>query len=322
MTEPYKTCLWDITAYIPLRSFHLPITFRPTSTFLFPVTDLLLSSFPACQCTKIEMSWDDERVVCGGDEVKHSVRYWEKGPPFRAVTGITCVLSMIGAVLIIVSYVFYKNLRNRARLILVHLSLMDFGVALSNLIGNLIHFDRYYITYNATCMIYHWPPHHYTEYLCEAQAFFAHFFTLGSILWTISLAVYLYFLLMHSRTSLAPISLTISYFTCYAVPLFICLWLLFTHKFGYSSKSFGWCTLLVFSDMTHQSNVFGAVIGYDLWVYLAMTFVIALYLAVQLFLREKVGLVYHISVPVQLLHLAFPFVSAPSVVETKQKVPT
>lgn len=243
--------------------------------------------------------------------MKHSVRYWEKGPPFRAVVGITCVLSMIGTVLIIVSYVFYKNLRNRARLILVHLSLMDFGVALSNLIGNLIYFDRYYITYNTTdnCMIYHWPPHQYTEYLCEAQAFFSHFFTLGSILWTISLAVYLYFLLMHSRTSLAPVSLRISYFLCYGIPLFICLWLLFTHKFGYSSRSFGWCTILVFSDMANQSNIFGAVIGYDLWVYLAMTFVFALYLAVQLFLREKVGLVYHLSVAImwnvftQLLHL-------------------
>ena len=43
-----------------------------------------------------------------------------------AVSGITCALSIIGAAAIIFSYLCFKNLRNRTREIIVHISLMDF----------------------------------------------------------------------------------------------------------------------------------------------------------------------------------------------------
>ena len=232
------------------------------------------------------MSWREERVLCGDEDPKTTVIRWADGIPFRASVGFTCILSMIGAALIVFSYLFFKNLRNRARLILVHLSIMDFGAALSNLIGNFIYFDRFYASYNATCTVYHTPQHHYIESLCEGQAFFAHFFTMGSVLWTISLAVYLYCLLMYYKTSLAQMSLYASYFLCYGFPLIICVWLLLTKKFGYTGE--GWCTLLFVDLMTGRPNRFVAVLGYDLWIYFTMTFVPVLYLAVQLHLREKV----------------------------------
>ena len=231
-----------------------------------------------------------ETVICDMERVGHSTRYWTSGPTLRAAVGLTCILSMLGTVLIIVSYVFYKNLRNRARLILVHLSIVDFGVALSNFIGSMLHFDQYYVTYNATCISYHWPQHSYIKSLCETQAFFSHYFTLGSVLWTMSLAVYLYFLLMHSQTSLAQISLVVSFFLCYGLPICICLWLSFTDMFGYSAQSFSWCALLAHNDVTGESHIFEAVFGYDIWVYLAMAVILILYLTVQLFLREKVEL--------------------------------
>lgn len=231
------------------------------------------------------MSWSEERVLCG-DEAAVSSLLWENGIPFRVIVGFTCVLSMCGATLIIISYVFFKSLRNRARLILVHLSLMDFGTVLSKFVGNLINFDRYYVTHNATCTIYHTPQHHAIKELCEGQAFLGHFFTLSSVLWTISLSVYLYFLLMHYRTSYARFSLYASYFLCYGISLLISVWLLLSGKLGYDGDS--WCTIVAINLFTGRPNRYAAVFGYDLWVYFTMTFVPVLYLAVHLYLRDKV----------------------------------
>ena len=224
-------------------------------------------------------------MLCG-DEAAVSSLLWENGIPFRVIVGFTCALSMCGATLIIISYVFFKSLRNRARLILVHLSLMDFGTVLSKFVGNLINFDRYYVTHNATCTIYHTPQHHAIKELCEGQAFLGHFFTLSSVLWTISLSVYLYFLLMHYRTSYARFSLYASYFLCYGISLLISVWLLLSGKLGYDGDS--WCTIVAINLFTGRPNRYAAVFGYDLWVYFTMTFVPVLYLAVHLYLRDKV----------------------------------
>ena len=53
----------------------------------------------------------------------------------RAVVGVTCILSMAGALLIILSYILIKEIRTTTRKILLHLSIMDFVVAAGNGIG-------------------------------------------------------------------------------------------------------------------------------------------------------------------------------------------
>ena len=124
--------------------------------------------------------------------------------------------------------------------------------------------------------------------LCVAQAFLAHYFTQASVLWTISLAVFLYFLIVHHRTPLAKYSLRLSYILCYGLPVIICVWLVLTNRFGYSPNNTGWCSILQLNSQTLAPDIFAVVVGYDLWVYLAITMVPIIYLAVQLFLREKV----------------------------------
>lgn len=224
-----------------------------------------------------------------------AVDFWGKGPPFRVAIGLTCVLSILGAILIIFSYVFFKSLRSSARWILVHLSLMDMGVGLTNLIGNIIYFDRFYFSApdNGSCPVFHQPKDLTVRNLCVAQAFLAHYFTQASVLWTISLAVFLYFLIVHHRTPLAKYSLRLSYILCYGLPVIICVWLVLTNRFGYSPNNTGWCSILQLNSQTLAPDIFAVVVGYDLWVYLAITLVPIIYLAVQLFLREKVLLWSH-----------------------------
>ena len=217
---------------------------------------------------------------------------YTKGWPIRIVSGITCSASIIGSLLIILSYICFKNLRTKVREILVHLSIADAGVATANLVGVAVYFDGYYTiecgpdghVYKLT------PPAVYIDDLCRTQAFFALYFTLSSIQWTVSLAIYLYFLLVHHGTYKARLFLACAYFFCYGIPLLLSLWALLTERLGYSPyNSAGWCSvILVRPESPQQRDIFLGVMGYDLWIYLAFVLVSVLYLAIKTFLREEV----------------------------------
>ena len=137
-----------------------------------------------------------------------TLELWLKGTPFRLIIGLTCALSVLGALFIVLSYGCLPSLRSNARWILLHLSLMDFGVGLVNLLGNMVYFDRFYFSVASSgCYDYHLPARRAVQNLCITQAFFAMYFTYASVLWTISLAVYLYFLIVRNKTPLALASL-------------------------------------------------------------------------------------------------------------------
>ena len=215
---------------------------------------------------------------------------FQKSVGIRTVVGVTCSLSIIGSALIIFSYVRFKELRTYTRLILLHISLMDLGVALANLIGVTVYFDGYYLrnlpegsTYNVSLAV---------NYSCYAQAWVAVFCTTGSVLWTVTLAVYLYFLVLHPANVVAQ---KMFFYLCilnYSLPMFVSLWCLFTDRLGYDpTDSSGWCTLIVIDPdpAHHDSDVFSAVFGNDLWVYLATVLIIVLYLGAKLHVKEQVS---------------------------------
>lgn len=218
---------------------------------------------------------------------------YEKSVYVRAISGASCAASFLGSFLIIFSYICFKKLRTKVREILVHLSVADCGVAIANLVGIAVYFDRFYTVecdeYGNVYSID--PPRHlYVENLCRVQAFFAVYFTLSSILWTVSLAVYLYFLLVHHGTYKARLFLVFAYFFCYGMPLLVCLWAILRHKLGYSPyNSAGWCSMILVDPFSPQKrDIFMGIIGYDLWIYLALVLVSVLYFAMKAFLREEV----------------------------------
>ena len=236
--------------------------------------------------------------------MSETLLYWLKGPPFRLIVGLSCCLSVVGALLIILSYVLFKSLRSRARLVLVHLSLMDLGVSLMNLLGNIIHFDSYYVhnapsasaSTNETntvrdessliCRVYYPPESSAIRQTCTAQAFLAQYFTYGSVLWTIALAVFIYFVIIHYRRSYVKNVLRVSYVVCYGLPVVICVWLFFTDRLGYSPKNGLWCSIIL--EQHNKKDTYAAFFGYDLWIYLAFLVVPIFFIAVKLYIREKV----------------------------------
>lgn len=233
----------------------------------------------------------------------------------------TCSLSMVGALLIILSFACCKDLRSRGRQILVNISVMDFGVAAFNLTGAAIHFDQYYhqdtcrncttypvtsftpdsqcsegrdslLNYTITC------PHSAAiQYLCLSQAAISVYFTLGSILWTNALCLYLYFRIVHSGTQVFRYSLYLSYFFCYTMPLLVTLWLVFTGRLGYSPfESSGWCTVILMHPSTMERDIFASVFGYNLWIAVTFVFVPVLSCAVHMNVKNKVSILARIFV--------------------------
>lgn len=208
----------------------------------------------------------------------------DKNISVRTVVGITCVLSISGSLLIILSYLIQKN-RTKAREILVHISLMDLGVALSNLIGLSVYFDHFY-SEGAT-------PPVIIDYFCKIQAFFSMYCTLGSIFWTTALAAYLYIVILHHKNPKYSLYfLRFCCFLCYGLAIGISVWLLFIHKLGYAPyDSSGWCSLIVKdpNSPTQEVDLFVLIFAYDLWIYLAIILIVVFYVAIRSFLSNQVS---------------------------------
>ena len=115
-----------------------------------------------------------------------------KDVPVRAVVVITCILSILGAFLIILCYCLFKKLCTIGGTILVHLSIMDIGVALPNLVGVVVYFDQFYIM--STSLTSQMSPQPLIS--CVTHRLFVEY--ISPLEWTASLAVYLYFRIVHS----------------------------------------------------------------------------------------------------------------------------
>ena len=237
------------------------------------------------------MPMDPESL--GGHHEPHH-EFLHKKAEVRMVVGITCGLSVIGSLLIILSYLCFRGLRSRARQILVHISIMDLGVVTANLVGLSVNYDHFYNRPNCLPDGIQADPHmcpvsDTIQDLCVAQAFLSGYFNYGSIMWTISLSFYLYFLIVHNGTNKAKYSLYFSYVFCYVMPLFLSLWFLLTERLGYAPyNSAGWCADILNNPMTGWRDIYGTVLGYDLWIYLTIVLVPLLSIAAHVFVKQEV----------------------------------
>ncbi len=171
--------------------------------------------------------------------------FFHKHVAIRVVVGITCSLSMLGALLIILSYLCIKEIRTKSRQILVHLSVADFGVACANFIGVCVYFDQYIRHCPLESIVMN---HTHSEdsivtngvnthtpcavllQLCKTQAFVAAYSTLASVLWTLCLAVYIYCLVFYTSRKVHLRVMYVAYFFCWGMPLLVSLWLVITGK--------------------------------------------------------------------------------------------
>lgn len=215
----------------------------------------------------------------------------------RILSSVLSSLSMIGALLIILSYIFIRSIRTKAREVLFHLSLADLGVGLANLIGAIVNYGHLIDTchhgehhsnssssHHQLCLAY--------VQLCKTQAFFAEFFMIASILWTLLLAFYVYILVLDTGRKASLWIVRFGYLVCWGLPLLLSLWFVLTKKLGKTALGgAGWCSLRVES---HEGDIhfFTVFFGSDLWVMMTFLLILVLYTTTHCHLKEKVSYLY------------------------------
>ena len=229
-----------------------------------------------------------------GLEADHhqATHFYHKSTGLRAVVGLTSALSIVGSLLIVLSYICFRDLRTKAREILTHISLMDLGVAVSNLVGIGVNFSHYY---DDACHHKYNSAHHecnvssLIDTLCVVQGAFATGFTIGSVLWTVCLAMYMYLLISLKGTREAKLFVKAAYVFCYLMPVGITVWLALTKRIGFSPyESSAWCGAL-FVLPHKKSDILAATFGYNLWIFLTFVLIPVLYISSHMYIRDEVN---------------------------------
>ena len=206
------------------------------------------------------------------------------------ISAVACILSMIGSLAIILTFVLVKAIRSKARELIVHLSLMDLTYSTANFVGLWLRYDNPLTnnnssTYSSTYWTY--------DDVCIVQAFIAVYGTIGSVLWTLGLAVYLYYRIVSRDNVLTRRVVIVLYILCYSLPLYVSVWLLVKKGLGYSKSLFsggGWCSV---NDNIDPLEIF---MTYDIWMWLGIIILIPLYFLIHIHITDEVHNIFNINV--------------------------
>ena len=147
----------------------------------------------------------------------------------KLTAGTTSVLSILGASLIIFTYVIFHNLRTTARQLLISISIADIIVSLSHLVGLFANFERFIYQFNNET----WNTST-SDPLCISQAAFSMFGTIASFLLSLAIGVYLVGLVVWKKPHVWKKVLPVIYITCWGVPAIMIVPNVVKRYFGFS----------------------------------------------------------------------------------------
>ena len=147
---------------------------------------------------------------------------------------LVCVLSMLGAALIIFTFIAYKTLRTRARQILVQLSIADFIVAASHLVGVNVNLNKYakYVCTNESATDINVT----SDLVCKIQGGVTTYSTIGSLFWTIAMALYLLAVIVFESQRVGKWMTYVFYPLCWGLPCVVILAYAVTKSFGFHAN--------------------------------------------------------------------------------------
>lgn len=191
----------------------------------------------------------------------------------RTLVTVTSAFSLLGASVIIITYITWKDIRSTSRKILVYISIADCIVVGSYMFGA-------------------WLPPNTNSPACTAHSFLAATANLWSFFWTTFLAVFLYMTVARQRVSLAKTLFWGFHFIGWGVPLLIVGVALEQDVLGndrdiYSSA---WCWIRVQgSGEDNASIVFWMLITDKLWEIIMFILVVVFYSLLKCHIREEVS---------------------------------
>lgn len=208
--------------------------------------------------------------------------HWSNNVTDYILVGVSSTLSVIGALIIILTYVFIKDIRTVSRHIIVCISVADLVTCLSNLSG-------LFITPSKDLL--RTPP------ACIVQSFFGTSAILSAFLWTMMLAVYLYIVIVKERPSTGKkVIIPFAHLLCWPLPLAINFFALGYGMLGNGGDitSSGWCWITARNlknkeSYAHWTVVFWMILdgkGIEIITYVIIA---CLYIAIKIHLSAKVS---------------------------------
>ena len=189
----------------------------------------------------------------------------------KLVTIVTSVLSLIGAVVIIVSHLIIIEGNTTSRLMLAHLSAANFFATACNWIGlwfNYKHFPG--------------PTYRFCDF-CVTQAALSNIGLNSSTFWTISFMMHFYFSLSFYNNYSGRSAFYGYLSLCWIISLLLSMWLLFDHWLGYrGGLSIPYCTIrLDNTGKNSRNDGLGIMLGNDCWTMLCSVGILLFYLGVK-----------------------------------------
>lgn len=206
----------------------------------------------------------------------------------QAAVTFTSFLSILGAGLIVFTYVAFRDLRTVARHLLLQLSVADIIVASSHIVGVNVIYPKYADYRNCG------EPKNITDVVCEIQGGFTMVGTLGSFLWTIAIAVYLVVIAVFEKPKLGRNLRWVFYLMCWGIPIVLAVSFGISDRLGLEQHpDFAWCYMKPRGKAT-------ALFGYELWAYLVYITLPVLYVWIRCYVKIKMTRVQgRISVELQ-----------------------
>ena len=152
---------------------------------------------------------------------------------YKDVALVSCGLSIIGSLVIILTYAKWPDIRTKSRQIVLYISISDFITATGYLLGAKFNLSSLDASQYKTVK---WKA-------CEAQSWFTTTSSFCSFLWTDCLAVYLLICVVLYRRPLAVKLFPIYHLVCWGLPVVMTTAALVDNALGpdNSSVSVGWC---------------------------------------------------------------------------------
>ncbi|XP_038578711.1 G-protein coupled receptor 157 [Micropterus salmoides] len=178
----------------------------------------------------------------------------------QVVVLFSCALSFLGSSLIILTFFIWPDLRTTPRKLLVCLSVSDWLSAVSYAYGV-------------------WRVFHTDSLDCVVQGAISTFANTSSFFWTVSVAVYLYVLIVRSSQRAAESLVLFFHLVSWGVPLAITVAAVSLNKIGYdaSEVSVGWCWVRIHAP----DHVLWMLLTGKIWEFLAYLTLPILYILIK-----------------------------------------
>ena len=205
---------------------------------------------------------------------------------FVPIVAFTCLLSLCGSLLLIVTYAAFRELRTVTRLILANMSAADAIMNCCHLYGLLavlVAGVQETSASNSTSD-FTWTT------ACRAQGAFALFSSVAYFLWTIAIAAHFTALLVVKDAGVVKALFVTSFLLCWGLPCALTVVYGTRDYFGYERVSSpGWCFVTVNgTGGGGLEPLLVQIFAYDVWLYLVILTLPSLYCAIRCYIRVKV----------------------------------